>query len=192
MSQPTSRYMIRSFEKQFPGLFQWKPTNDGNRRATRTQPLVRQDVVETMQIRQMTPELMATVPKYNGATGNLVDLRDDDAIFLLRADMSVIGEVKQEVYIHHNEAHSDATRENGESVGEAIVRLNCVTDVAYILRRHSGFVVENHYSVGGYEATLYKLPNGWSVTEWIKTQLVRADKQLLTLPLDIAAVVVLS
>lgn len=173
MSDQSTRFQIQAFAREFPALFVWPGDL-----ATRTAPLVRDDRVEVVQVARVTRELLQTRPKYKGATGSCVDIRDDDAIFLLRADWSLLGEVAQERHVHHNAAHSDHEREEGETVGEAIARLGVAEEVAFVLRRHTGYRVRDHHSDGGYAATLYKAPRGWTIPGWVEEEQRRADAQI--------------
>jgi len=148
------------------------------RYAERTMPLVREDRVYSLQVARCTRELLEVRPRYDGATGNLVDIDDDDAVFLLDASGNLIGEVRQQRHVHHNEAHRDPENEDGECVGEAIARLGAQESCTMILRRRTGFIVRDHHSVGGYEATLHLPPKGWSIAGWCAEQQRRADTEL--------------
>lgn len=53
--------------------------------ASRTAPLIREDHIEEVRVSRVMRELMDVTPCYKGATGSLVGIDDDDAIFLLRA-----------------------------------------------------------------------------------------------------------
>lgn len=148
-------------------------------RAERTSPLVRDDRVEEVRVTHMTPELMEVRPRYEGATGDLVDLDDDDAYFLLADDLSLLGEVRQDRYVHHNEAHQDDEHFDGETLGEAIARLGCAEQVCYVLQRHVGYKIRDHHSVGGYSVTLYKVPKGWTISGWVAEQRRRAEVSIV-------------
>lgn len=154
----TSRFQILALERQFPALFEGEF------------PFVHRDRVEVARVERVTKELLESTPHYRGATGSLVGIRDDEQFLLLNADLSVIGRVRQERDVIHNEAHWDNEFEYGETVGEAIARLGCAQEVGYILRRHTGYDVCDHFSVGGYSVTLYKLPHGWTITNWVDEQ----------------------
>ena len=170
----SSRFQIQAFAREFWPLFVWPD----NKLATRTSPMVRDDRVERMRVARVTKELLQSRPSYRGATGNCVDLRDDEAVFLLDKDFGVLGEVRQQRDVYHNAAHSDPEWEEGETVGEAIARMGCEESTAYILKRHTGYEVRNHHSVGGYCVVLYKAPRGWTIPGWIEEEQRRADAQV--------------
>ncbi len=174
----TTQYMIRAFQEQFPSLFQWAPTNDGKRIAWRTQPLVDETRVRQMQALRINKALLELRPRYEGATGSLVSIDDDQAVFLLRLDQTVIGEVRQDYECHHNEAHREHEHRIGETVGEAIVRLGCAAELGFVLVRHTGYEVRDRYSVDGYDVDLYKLPKDWSVLEHCSRRVAEANRKL--------------
>jgi hypothetical protein len=46
-----------------------------------------------------------------------------------------------------------------------------------VLKRHTGFEIEDHFSVGGYDAVLYLAPKGWTIKEWCDEEQRRTDAE---------------
>ncbi len=182
----TSHFRIEAIKKSFPFLFRWPATKPnwitGNGEpavmAERSSPLVNDGKVYSLTIARVTKELLASTPRYTGATGSLVGIDDDFALFLLDEAGSVLGEVRQAMDIHHNEAHRDHEAEEGETVGEAIVRLGVYDVCTQVLGRHTGFIIRDHHSSGGYDAVLYLCPKGWTISGWCTEELRRAEAQV--------------
>lgn len=169
MSKST-QYQIQAFTSQFPALFtQQDPT-----RADR--PLLRADKIEEVRVARVTQELLAARPSLRWSEGNLTSVEDDESFFLLGPDLTAIGEVRQAE--DGWRAAGDPVVRDGETVGEAIARLGCADEVAAVLHRHTGYEIEDHYSVGGYSVTLYRAPKGWSIPAWVAEQQRRASAQL--------------
>lgn len=172
----STRFQIEAFIREFTALFCWPDSPTGEQQtATRTAPLVRDDRVEDIRVARVTPELLELVPARDTSDGNCVGIDDDQAVFLLAEDFSVLAEVRQNVSAW---TPQEQTRENGETVGEAIARLRDPGAVKYILERRTGDEIEERYSVGGYAVTLYKAPKGWTIPEWVAQQIARATAVL--------------
>jgi hypothetical protein len=162
--------------KEFPSLFVWPDTSsDGQLYATRCAPLVREDQVEHITVSRISRELMEARPSFDGSSGNLTEIDNDKAYFLLDEHFNVLAEVEQD---YHLWTPRVTEHRDGETVGEAIARHPNPDAVIYILRRHTGFEIEERYSVGGYEATLYKPPQGWTLKAWVDEQTSLASKKL--------------
>ncbi len=133
------------------------------------------DEVEEVKVSRISPEFLDNTPRYQGATGSLVSIEDNKQIFLLNKQGVVLTEVRQKVDITHHEAHFENEEEEGETVGEAIFSLEDPKEVIYALCIHTGYVVHDHRSVGGFTVKLYKPPKGFSLTKWVEKQLDKAE-----------------
>ncbi len=129
-------------------------------------------------VSRISHEFMEKRALHDGATGNLVDIADDAKIFLLSASGKLLAEVRQTIDITHNEANWDNEYEDGETVGEALLRLGQPDRVAYAVEIREGYIVKDHHSVGGYSVTLYKPPKGFTLSGWLNGQIRREKEKL--------------
>lgn len=143
--------------------------------------------VEEFKVNRITKELLSIVPLYDGATGCVVGIEDSKKIFLLDKEGKVLSEVQQAVSITHNEAHTDDEEYDGETVGEALLGLN-PDDVHYIVTVHTGYKINDHYSVGGYSVIVSKLPKGFTLAGWLEEEENRAKKMVSAIIAEVDAV----
>lgn len=175
-----SQFKIRAFFRQFPFLSAIEFGGSNHRRI---------DIgrVEEVHVNRIDKDFLGVVPQYDGATGSCVDIDDSERILLLDQDGNVLVEARQQDHIHHNEAHTDNEYRAGESVGEALLRIDNPDAVMFAVRIHTGYEIRDHYSVGGYSVTLYKAPKGFSLGGWVEEQLRRASEQILATVAEIDA-----
>jgi len=131
--------------------------------------------VEHVEVKRVDIGLLECTPKFEGATGAMVDIQDSDEILLLNAAGELLAEVAQGGRCVHNEAYTDDEELDGETVGEALLRIDPAA-VAYIVRHHTGFEIQDHESVGGNELTVY-LP-GVDMEKWLAGKLQTAREKL--------------
>lgn len=48
----------------------------------------------------------------------------------------------------------------------------------YVVKVHTGYVIRDHWSAGGYAITLYKSPKGFSLRGWVEEQKRRASTRV--------------
>lgn len=185
------RFKVRSFFAQFPFLSNiatgsWYGSPDewcANHGCTETgyhshPTFIREDDVEEVRVSRISPEFLQTRAWYNGTTGSLVGIDDSERIFLLDKDGNVLVEVEQSRDVVHNEAHTDNEYEEGETIGETLLRLENPDNVMYAVSVHTGYEVRDHHSVGGNSVTLYKTPKGFTLKGWVEEQKRRASEQI--------------
>lgn len=140
-------------------------------------PLVKSESVEEIKVSRISPELLDFTPKHRGATGICVNIDEREMVYLLDAQGAFVLEVKSEVNIRHNEANDrnePLESREGETVGEALLRIEDPDTVVWAIKIHKGHHIEEHRSVGGYTVTVYKAPRGFTLKGWIEEQLQRA------------------
>lgn len=141
-------------------------------------PIVQEaEQVERVSVCRIDRDFLGRKPRYEGASGNLVDIDDSERIFLLDREGHLLVEVKQGGYCRHNEAHRDDESWEGESVGEALLRTD-PNRVYYAVVVHTGYEVVDHHSIGGYAVTVYKPPKGFHLKGWVDEQKRRAGEQI--------------
>jgi len=133
------------------------------------------DAIEEAFVRIISPELLGTYARLEGATGCMVDICDNSRIFLLNRDGEVLSEVFQSIDIIHNEAHVDDESEEGETVGRAIICLPSSELVEYIVSVHTGYEIEDHSSVGGNRVIVYRRSKKFDLDKWIREERVKID-----------------
>lgn len=170
-----NRFKIHAFFTQFPFLTSGDET------------LVRDiERVEVVAISRIDKDFLGKEPKYDGATGSLVDVDDSERIYLFDRDGNLLIEVKQGGYCYHNEAHTDDESWDGETVGEALLRTDPVR-VYYAVVVRTGYEIRDCRSVGGYSVTAYKPPKGFILPEWVEEQKRRASAQIAATVAEIDA-----
>ncbi len=163
MQQRIDGFTVRAFALEFPFLFKGENS------------LVDQAAVERMSVSRIDTDFLSCVPAREGVIGSQVDIDDSERIFLFDGDGNQLTEVKQQVDIRHNEKRWDGEYCDGESVGEALLRLDDPDTVKFAVKVHTGYTTESHLSVGGYSVTLYKAPKGFTLRSWVEEQIARAQ-----------------
>jgi len=159
-----NKFQIFAFFRAFPFL------------TSGEKPLVPdQGNVEEVRVARIGVDFLDRRPRYEGATGSLVDIDDSETIWLFSAEGKPLGEVKQERFVRHNEAHQDDEQSPGEAVGEALLRIGPDL-VHYAVVIHRGYQIQDHYSVGGYCVTVYKPPKGFTLAGWVEEKIRRAEE----------------
>lgn len=137
--------------------------------------------IDSVKIERIDEDLLSRVPSYSGATGSLVGIDDSEAVHFVLADGTVIkNAVKSAGSCIHNEAHSDDESWGGETILEAIEGRDMGDAVAYIVRECSGYVIRDHYSVGGYSIVIYKPSEGKSIADYLAEAQQRAKEDVAT------------
>jgi hypothetical protein len=163
------RFKIEAFLNEF----WWLNCSEGD-----YQPLVEADSVEKVAVSRINEDFLSRTPKYDGGTGNLVDIADSERILLCDRHGFLVGEVAQGGYCRHNEAHQDDECWEGETVGEALSRLKDSDEVFFAVLIHTGYEIRNHHSVGGYRVVVYKPPKGFSLKGWVDEKRRQAAQML--------------
>jgi len=162
----STKFEIAAFFEKFPFLLHEETKN-----------------VEHVEVKRIDIELLEHVPQFEGATGSVVDIRDSENILILNEAGELMTEVAQGGRCVHNEAYTDDEELDGETVGEALLRIDPAA-VAYIVRHHTGYKIEDHTSIGGNKLTVY-LP-GVALGSWLADKLQAArdkfSKELASLP----------
>lgn len=150
------RFRVEAFIREFPFL----------------EGLAEKDRIEDIRVSRISPDFLKRKPREEYASGSRVDIHDIEKVYLLDEDGAVLTEVKGVVdAVDHR---GEDTFEEGETVGEALARLDDPNAVAYALNVHTGYEVVNHHSIGGYEVIIYKPPKGFTLRGWWEEQIRRA------------------
>lgn len=118
-------------------------------------------------------ELLSHTPRYSGATGSLVGIDSTEEIhFVLNreSDPFLIDAVKREIDIIHNEAHSQNEYRSGETIAEAIDRLQIADTVTAIVKERYGYIIRDHYSVGAHSITICLPRKDTSISTYLDSQ----------------------
>lgn len=133
---------------------------------------------DSFAVKRITKELLDKTPKYDGATGSLVGIDDGEEIFFV-VNGTLAGPVQTDGSVIHNEAHSDNENWDGETVLEAIDRLKIAPDtITHIVSFEYGYEVLDHYSQGNYRLTIYKAPVGFTIADYVKEAIEKADNEV--------------
>jgi Fe-S-cluster formation regulator IscX/YfhJ len=110
-----------------------------------------------VRIARIDGNLLTFTPRYRGATGDRVGICDEQNIhFILKDGTFVRYAVLQDIEITHNEAYQDDESRCGETVLDAIERLGLEDNLALIVSEAKGYVIRDHYSVGGCRVVVFK------------------------------------
>ena len=170
----SNRYQIKAFQSQFPALFATR--RDGDREVYVHGAF---GVLSEVRVARVTPELMAHAPHCEQHPYSW----NAERVLLFTHNWTLLGSVAQSESGQIGHTRFDA---RGESVGEAISRLGCARDVAFIAS-----IVEDdpHEGERTTEVVVHKTPKGWSIPEWIAREERRARNQLAGDLLEIDRVV---
>lgn len=130
--------------------------------------------VEDVSIEKFSESLMTKEPCYDGATGALVGIDDDENYHLINEKGEVFYTVKQNVHVIHNEAHCDNESYDGETVGEAILQAGVPMWVVCI---HTGYDVVDHHSVGGHSVKVYT-QSCFDIKSWLNDKKEEAKQAI--------------
>lgn len=159
----SNRYQIKAFVSQFPAIFATED-RDGKSYYVHGAFAALCDV----RVARVTPELMTKIPKWERYPNSAYK----ESILLFNKNWTLVGSVNQSESGQIGHAHFSA---RGESVGEAISRLGCARDVAFVVAIVEDDPYEGERTT---EVVLYKSPKGWSVAEWVAREERRARNQL--------------
>lgn len=140
------------------------------------EPLIDPARVEECQVGAYTPALLEDVPLLYGGAGGKVWIHNSRQLFLCNAEGVCLTEVRQTIDVVHNDG-LPYEWEDGERVGDAVARVHRGA-VAYIVERHTGYVVRNSCSVGGYAVTVYPIPAHADLAGWVSRQREEARARL--------------
>ena len=170
-----NRFKVQAFFEQFSFLTEGE------------EPIVRNiEEVEEAVVSRIDKDFLDKEPQYNGATGSLVGIDDDEHIYLFDCNGNLLIEVKQGGQCTHNEAYTDDEDWDGETVGESLLRTD-PERVHYAVVVHTGYKIRDHHSVGGYSVTVYKPPKGFTLPEWVEEQKQRATAHVKAMVAEIDA-----
>lgn len=134
--------------------------------------------VEEVKIRFINDKVLNERPFEDVATGSLVGIDDCRDFYLLDLDGQNITIVKCSISHVHNEAYTDNHSSTGETIGEALLRCDDISKVGYIVKKHTGYSVEDHHSVGGYSVTIYLPSKHFSLKGWFDNKAQEAEKAI--------------
>ena len=114
------------------------------------------DYCEEISVGRVDTALLNSIPKQSQAVGSLVGVDSGDQVFLLAKDGGLIGKVAPDWKYYSNYAHEDGDSGKGESVLEAIYRLDCAESLRYVVWIRYGYHIRNHYSGPQWQVKIYK------------------------------------
>ena len=170
-----NRFRLQVFLKEFPFLKDL--VNKG-------------EEVDSIQVKRMDKNLFGIRPTYHGATGSLVGIDEGEIVhFLVKSQgitMGIRGEllemlrdcVRNSGYVTHNEAYRDNESWDGETILEAIDRLDCAENLRIIILEEYGDNIRDHYSIGGLRFTIYKPAKGVSVKQLLVETKSKAQEEV--------------
>ena len=159
----SNRYQIKAFVAQFPKIF---ATHQSGDREVYTHGAF--GVLSDVRVARVTPELMQHIPQWERHPYS----SRKEIVLLFARDWTLLGSVEQSESGQIGHTHFSA---RGESIGEAISRMVCARDVAFIVR-----IVEDNPYEGECTTSVvvHKSPKGWTIPEWIAREERRARNQL--------------
>jgi hypothetical protein len=158
-----NRYQIKAFQNQFPAIFM---TEERNGESFYKHGAF--GVLSDVRVARVTPELMQHKPHrevwpYSSR---------EEKVLLFSRSWELLGSVDQS-----SSGQVGHTRfcDLGETIGEAISRLECSRDVAFIVS-----IVEDdpHEGERATSVVLHKSPKSWTIVEWIAREERRAANEL--------------
>ncbi len=160
----SNQYQIKAFMAQFPAIFATEKRGD---KLFYTCGAF--GVLSDVRVARVTPELMRHTPHFERHPYS----SREERVLLFSRDWALLGSVAQSQGGQVGHTRFDA---RGESVGEAVSRLGCARDVAFVVS-----VTEDdpHEGERTTEVVVHKAPKGWSIPEWIAREEQRACNQLV-------------
>ncbi len=108
-------------------------------------------------VQRITPKLLSATPEFNSHVGSLVDIARREAVSFVLADGKVLYDCVRTQGTHgSNYAHEDTYSQEGETILEAIHRLQVASQLTLIVIVKSGFTVVDHCSTNDFDVTIYK------------------------------------
>lgn len=139
-----NRFKRKAFEQEFPFLSAILADHG------------REEKLQSIRVSRIDENLLKSTPSVYRWGGSLVDINKVESVhFILSTGKILFDAVRSDREIGSNYAHTETVRVEGESVLEAIDRLE-VTDLSHIVWVRSGFRVENHHSTRHWEITVFK------------------------------------
>lgn len=159
----SNRYQIKAFQLQFPAIFETE--KNGDRTVYKHGAF---GVLSDVRVARVTPELMQHTPHrevwpYSSRA---------EKVLLFSRSWDLLGSVERS-----SSGQVGHTRfcDSGETIGEAISRLECSRDVAFIVQ-----IVEDdpHEGERTTSCVVHKAPKGWTIAEWLSREERRAANEL--------------
>jgi hypothetical protein len=182
------KFMVGAVFRQFPWLAdipkgswggepdEWCAENDCTESGWHTHPtFLRAAAVEEALVSRIDRDFLSRVPMLYGARGCAVGIADSLRIHLLDKDGNILTEVRQGEKVLDHEGGTHHYEVEGETVGVALLRLEDPDAVVHAVSVHTGYVVEDHHSVGGFRVVVHKPPQGFTLKGWVDEQTRRAD-----------------
>lgn len=155
-----NRFKVEGYVKEFPFLKEISKKIKGEEYTD----------IDFIKIARIDENLLNKVPYYSGATGSCVGIDEGEGIYFVLSDGKIISNaVKQSGDITHNEAHADNEYWEGETILEAIYRHNITDNLKYIIVKHYGYIIRNHYTEGGLSFIIYKIGKNEMIQDFINT-----------------------
>jgi len=171
----SNQYQKKAFIAQFPAIFEVE-----EREGRSFYKHGAFGVLSDVRVARVTPELMQHRPHKERWPYSSCG----EKVLLFSSSWELFGSVEQS-----SSGQVGHTRYNdrGEMIGEAISRLSCAHDVAFIVA-----IVEDdpHEGERTTSVTVHKAPKGWTVAEWVARE-ERLARNVLTAQLNAIDEVVL-
>jgi hypothetical protein len=147
---------------------------------------VDQERIEEITVSRVTNDLLEIVPFLERIETALVDIRESKRIFLLDSAGKVLTEVRNARHEKSTLGRHVEESKPGETVGEALLRVNA-DEVVFVIVVHTGHRIESNRSQGGYTVTVYKPPRGFTLKEWLDERYRRAEALVKAMVAEIDA-----
>ena len=114
--------------------------------------------LESISIKKIDSMILNHTPGRMVSTGSMVNINNVEKISIVFSDGEIFHDcVRQAVDAHHHEAYLDNILRAGESILQAIDRLDVIArNIKYIVSVESGYDIINHYSTNLWRVTIYK------------------------------------
>lgn len=134
-------------------------------------------VCDSIKVKRMTPDFLNSTPRIDGGTGSLVSIEDGEYITIVTPSGVQVNAVKQSESWIHNEAYTDNESWQGESILDALYRLQA-EDCTFIVKVSGGYNINDHCSRDNWQATIYKPAKDITIGELIAQAVARAEAQV--------------
>lgn len=158
----SSRYQIKAFQAQFPAIF----ATDGE-----SAPCYKYGAFRWLseaRVARVTPELMQHRPHHERYPYS----SREERILLFDRGWTLLGSVAQS---ESGQIGHTTFSARGETIGEALSRLGCASEVAFVVSISED---EPHEGERAVSVTVHKPPKGWTIPEWVAREEQRAGNAL--------------
>jgi len=170
-------FRAKALAKEFPWLEAWARKEKGP--SFLSLNFIHCDGIK---VKRIDESLLSLIPSFDGATGSLVGISDGEVVrFIYEAngEIQISDPVKDQGSCVHNEAYRDDECWAGETVLEALERLQIPpSSIIAIVKYDYGYKIVDHHSKPNWRLTIYKPAKDLDLGELIEKEREKALAQV--------------